>query len=219
MFGFLLHTSDGQTTIQHMDVSHEDAALPTPPDGYVWTPCPAPSVDYVAQPDGQGGFVVVPVVIPDDVQLAQAKDARTQEATDFRDGVIGRGVATSFGRADADEASRVNVAGAVQMAMLAEQAYSAWQTAHSAWEARETARGGTDPSDPEPVEPPAFSVQWRMFDNSYVTLNAAQMMQFGQEVGVGVDAIYQASFVIKNAIAAAASVTDVNAIDVTAGYP
>lgn len=121
--------------------------------------------------------------------LAAVRATRSAAATAYRDRRIASGCTTSFGVADADDVSRANILGAVSMAMIA--------------------KGAGDP----------FSIQWRMHDNSYQTFDADQMIQFGVEVGSFINTCYQASFAVKNAIEAAATRADIEAVDITAGYP
>lgn len=121
--------------------------------------------------------------------IAAARLARSVQATAWRDQRIAAGCTTSFGVADADDVSRANILGAVSMAMIA--------------------KGASE----------AFSIQWRMHDNSYQTFDADQAIQFGVEVGSFINTCYQASFVIKNAIEAATTRADIEAVDITAGYP
>jgi hypothetical protein len=186
MIGYLLH-DDAGVVFQFMDLT--SGTLPPAPEGYRWTPCPAPALNWRPQPDGDGGFTAAPYVAPAEMQLRAAKDDRLQAAGTARDRRIAAGCVSSFGLVDADDQSRTNVLGAVALAQIAKQAGA------------------------------PFERQWRMYDNAYLTLDADQMIALGIEVGSFVGACYSASFAAKDAIEAAATLEEVAAVDVTAGYP
>ncbi len=65
----------------------------------------------------------------------------------------------------------------------------------------------------------AFSVEWRMSDNSVVTLDGAQMTGMGVAVGQFVAACQARKNVLDAEIQAAATLAELELIDVEAGWP
>lgn len=100
------------------------------------------------------------------------------------------GCSTLYGRVDTNEAAKLNLNGAVTMAQIA------LSSAQS------------------------FSIQWTMADNSIVTLDANQMIVVGVAVGQHVNACHDVARQLREQIAAATSIVDIEAIDVeAAGWP
>lgn len=64
-----------------------------------------------------------------------------------------------------------------------------------------------------------FEIDWRMESNDLVTLDAAQMIQLGTEVGAFVSACYAASFAISDALEEAEDMDAISAVDIAEGYP
>ncbi len=104
------------------------------------------------------------------------------------------GAVTPFGVADANTDSRVNIAGAVQMAILTLQAGD------------------------------VFSIQWTMHDNTIATLDANEMIQLGVTVGRFVSQSHIHSQTLRLALKAMVedetkTVADMLALDIMNGWP
>ena len=99
------------------------------------------------------------------------------------------GCTTPLGRADTDPASQRKVAGAVQMAMIAQAAGA------------------------------AFSIDWTMQDNSSVMHDAAAMITLGVAVGQHVAACHAVALAKRSAIEAADDADTLAAIDIKGGWP
>jgi hypothetical protein len=65
----------------------------------------------------------------------------------------------------------------------------------------------------------AFSVDWRLSDNTVTTLNASQMINVGLAVGQHVSACQDRKNDLDAAITAATSATELAAIDIETGWP
>ena len=96
---------------------------------------------------------------------------------------------TAQGAVDCDTDSRDKLNGAVLMALLAIQ-------------------------NSQP-----FALSWTMADNSQVSLDAAGAIALGQEVGGYIAAVHGHAITLKAAIDAAATFTELAAIDINAGWP
>jgi hypothetical protein len=64
-----------------------------------------------------------------------------------------------------------------------------------------------------------FSMDWRMADDTIVTLDAAQMIAMGMAVAQHVAACQTKKNTLDAQIAAATTVADLDAIDVESGWP
>lgn len=67
--------------------------------------------------------------------------------------------------------------------------------------------------------PPAMTTQWRADDNTLHDLTGDQLAAFAVTMMLRGEAIYQHSWALKAAIDAAESIEDVQAVDITAGWP
>lgn len=125
------------------------------------------------------------------IPLSTRKEAAWAGAKAYRDSRIDAGVSVpGVGVFDSDEISRGNITGAVTMAMIA--------------------KGAGQP----------FAMGWKLKDNSIVQVtNADAMIGVGVAVGSHVAACHAAAQAIAVAIQAAANVSALDAIDITAGYP
>lgn len=124
------------------------------------------------------------------VPLADAKVSLWTRAKALRDAKINAGVAVAgVGTFDSDDASRLNLTGASVMALAAQAANQ------------------------------PFSINWKLADNSIVTLNAAQMIQIGVAVGAKVSAIHARAQAIGLAIEAATTRQNLEAIQIGEGWP
>lgn len=94
-----------------------------------------------------------------------------------------------IGVVQSDETSKLKISGAVQMAMIAQSAGS------------------------------PFSVVWTLADNSTATLNAGQMIGMGLAVGQHEYACHSNARNFRALIEAAASIAEIEAIDIEAGWP
>lgn len=62
-------------------------------------------------------------------------------------------------------------------------------------------------------------VVWKLHDNSFATISAADFPAACMAVMAGVEAVYAASFALEAALGAATTAAEIAAIDVTAGWP
>src|SRR5690349_3380329 len=92
---------------------------PTPPDGMVAVEVPFPAKDWSVALDS-GEYVVTPRPVPIE-ELRPQKWAQVKAA---RDKAEYAGCMTPLGRVDTDPDSQRKIAGAVQMAMIAGEAFS-----------------------------------------------------------------------------------------------
>lgn len=107
-----------------------------------------------------------------------------------RDDRINGGVATSFGVVDSDAVARLNIAGAVQAAVIAKNAGDA-----------------------------TYAVDWTMHDNSAVRLTAEAMIEVGLAVTRHISGCHDHAREIRDAIGAAATASELLMIDLTTGWP
>jgi hypothetical protein len=121
--------------------------------------------------------------------IDQLRSARWIEAKAYRDQRMNGGCATPLGQADTDAESRIKISGAVQMAMLAKSA-------------------GTP-----------FELIWTMADNTPHPHDADQMIQLGMAVGSYIQACQNAGTTVRAQLEAAGTIEDLQAVDVTTGYP
>lgn len=99
------------------------------------------------------------------------------------------GCTTPHGRVDSDPESRLKISGAVQMAMLAQQAGQ------------------------------PFTIDWTMQDNSVAPHDAAAMLAMGLAVGEHIAACHAAALAKRNLIEAADTPEAIEAVDPDAGWP
>lgn len=66
---------------------------------------------------------------------------------------------------------------------------------------------------------PSFEVDWRMADNSSVSLNASQMIQMGLELQAHIKACYERSWALKAEIEACEDVEALGAVGIYEGWP
>lgn len=106
---------------------------------------------------------------------------------------VGAKCQTAFGIAQCDDAyplnSRSTITGAVVMATVALQSRS------------------------------PFAQSWTMVDNTQVVMDSAQMIQFGVEVGQFIARCFDHKTTLKASVAAATTVQEVSAIDISTGWP
>jgi hypothetical protein len=122
----------------------------------------------------------------DPLPLDEAKAKATARLETIRDARLAGGCPTPFGPIDTDMISRQNISGAVSMASIAKAA----------------------------AQP--FELRWRFQDNTYVDLDADQMITVGVIVGTYISNVYNTSFTIKDAINAAQTIAELEAIDLEA---
>lgn len=96
---------------------------------------------------------------------------------------------TPFGTVQVDAKSKQNVNGLVTMALIAQGASA------------------------------QFSSDFTLADNSVVTLDAPKMIGLGVAIGRYVDAVYSHARVLRDALVKAVDHKELDAIDVTAGWP
>ncbi len=124
------------------------------------------------------------------VTLEQAQAVLWDRVKALRDQKIDAGAdVPGIGKFDSDGPSRSNINGAVTAAMVALQ------------------------------EGQAFSVSWKLFDNSIVTLDGSQMIYAGMTVMQHVAACHEVAQGLGLSIIAAADIDALEAIDMEAGWP
>ena len=128
---------------------------------------------------------------PEPMPLEDQKLALWERVKAIRDARIETGPATvpGVGQFDTDATSRLNVNGAVTMALIAQAAGA------------------------------PFSIGWKLYDNSIVELDAAQMIAAGLAVGQHVSACHARAQALGLAIEAAGDAEALVAIDIGAGWP
>lgn len=122
--------------------------------------------------------------------LDRAKELRWEAVKRLRDAAVNAGTdVQDIGRFDSDLLSRTNINGAVTVAMLA--------------------KGSESP----------FSIEWRLADNSVVTLDGDQMIFTGLAMAAHVQACYDRAKEIESLILATTCRPDLDLIDITTGWP
>lgn len=121
--------------------------------------------------------------------LAPLKERKWLLAKLKRDEVEHGTATTPFGPVQCDDASKLKISGLVQMAQIA--------AANSA----------------------PFSEVFTMADNSEVPLDASEMISLGVAVGQHVSAVFTRGRELREAIEAAQTKAELDAIDVNAGWP
>lgn len=134
---------------------------------------------------GSDGYLAGGIAMDDPTSLETLRGDMLARVAAKRDELLVGGCVTAFGPIDTDMVSRQNISGAVSMASIAKAS-------------------GVD-----------FALKWRMRDNSYVELSADEMIAVGVTVGWFVSAVYDKSFALKDAILAAVTEEDLEAIDLT----
>lgn len=128
-------------------------------------------------------------IIIEATELEEFKATLKVHAETYREQKIDAGCTTTFGVVDSDESSRSLINGSVTMASLSKSAGL------------------------------PFSINWRMKNNTYVMLNADEMISMGLQVGHFVSQCFTASFAVKDAISAATTTVAAYAVNLSAGYP
>lgn len=124
--------------------------------------------------------------------LTDRKLALWAEAKARRDGLTdapGAEATTPFGLVQVDAKSKQNINGLVTMALIAQGAGA------------------------------PFSSDFTLADNSVVTLDAPKMIGLGVAIGRYVEAVYSHARVLRDALVNAVDHKELDAIDVTAGWP
>lgn len=151
---------------------------------------PVPCDDRNVLPDEwsweAGGFARI---IPPAPSIADRRAVVWETVRAARDHAEWWGCSTPLGRADTDPASQRKVAGAVQLAMIAQASGS------------------------------PFSIDWTMQDNRSVAHDAASMIRLGVAVGQHVAACHAVALAKRSAIEAAADAESLAAIDAAGGWP
>ncbi|MEN2747083.1 DUF4376 domain-containing protein [Sphingomonas sp. T9W2] len=156
------------------------------PDTCDLVPCDDPEVVPVEWVWEATGFTRI---IPPAPTINQQRALVWEAVRAARDRAEWWGCSTPLGRADSGPDSQRKVAGAVQLAMIAQA-------------------GGAP-----------FSIDWTMQDNSSVTHDAAAMIALGVAVGQHVAACHAVALAKRSAIEAAGNVEALAAIDVEGGWP
>jgi hypothetical protein len=129
-------------------------------------------------------------VVPDEVEtLETAKARKWAEVKSFRVTKMQLPCTTPSGVVDADSASVTNIQGAAQGAALAKMAAS------------------------------PLSMDWRMHDNTLVTMDADAVIAMALAVMAQVQGCYARSWALETEIEAADTIEAVQAVDITVGWP
>ncbi|MEN2746457.1 DUF4376 domain-containing protein [Sphingomonas sp. T9W2] len=156
------------------------------PDGCDAVPCDDPKIVPGEWAWEAGGFARI---IPPAPTIEEQRAGVWEAVRVARDRAEWWGCSTPLGRADSDPDSQRKVAGAVQLAMIAQA-------------------GGAP-----------FSIDWTMQDNSSVTHDAAAMIMLGVAVGQHVAACHAVALVKRSAIEAAENIEALTAIDIEGDWP
>lgn len=160
----------------------------------------APCGDDAAQRQAQPGEVVVNVGAPGDYMITadgRSVQARPVNVAELR--------AAAWARVKAIRAAKVGggvmVAGVGRFDTDAESRMNIREAASEAAQALLT-----------------FSTRWKTADNSFVTLNGAQMVKVASSIRSHINAVHQRSQDLGAALAAATTAAQIDAIDVEAGW-
>lgn len=124
------------------------------------------------------------------LSVAERKLEMVESIKSIRDARIAGGATVQgIGVFDSDDAARLNITGAVVMAQVAIAANQ------------------------------PFSMSWKLANNTLVTLNAQQMIAVGLAAGTHVAACHARAQALGVAVQAAASHDDLDAIDLSSGWP
>ena len=129
------------------------------------------------------------VLIADQDELTKLKLKRKNTVNTYRDKMIAMGCTTPSGIMDTDADSLRNIMATYQAAVLSI------------------------------VMQASFSVEWRLADNSTITLNAAQLIAAGNAVLARVEACYQHSWLLKADIEANDALDQTGNVDIRGGWP
>ncbi len=127
-------------------------------------------------------------IVSDEIEFQHRKDAARTEINDIRDQNIHLGCVTPFGILDTDEVSIRNILGSCQAAQIL--------LANSM----------------------PFSVEWKMQDNSEITLDGPEMLQIGILVMQHISGCYSVSWGLKADVAATTTLAQLEAIDFSEGW-
>lgn len=126
--------------------------------------------------------------IPDEGELEQKQKRLIAQISELRVKNIAAGVMTPSGRIDSDDISIRNIMGTYQSAVLSM------------------------------VSQQSFSVDWRMSDNSLVTMNASDVINMGNAVLLHTKNCYERSWELKQAVLESTEQT-IDTIDINSGWP
>ena len=129
------------------------------------------------------------VVVEDETDIETLKRTRKKMVEHLRDTHIYSGVLTPSGFVDSDANSIRNIQGAHQLASLSKMTQQ------------------------------PFTMDWRLVDNTEVTLDADQMIAMGNAVLAHIQGCYAHSWNLKEQVDQATTEEDIEAITVGAGWP
>lgn len=122
-------------------------------------------------------------------QIARAQEVRWADAKAYRDQVMAAGCVTPSGRVDTNADSQARISSFATSAMVAQSTGA------------------------------AFSIAFTLQDNSTATLDAAEMLAVLSAMTSFLNACQAAGTAIRVQIDGAVSITALDAIDITSGYP
>lgn len=159
------------------------------PDAIV-IPYDGADFDTVQPVVGSGGDIAFTARAPDPaLELAAARARRWTLAKAHRDTRMLGGFSTAYGRVQTDQISQNRISSAASAAKISKDAGL------------------------------PFAVNWTLEDNSVVTIDADGMVALGFAVLGFVAACQDAGTAIRKVIEVAATLEQVAAVDITAGYP
>lgn len=124
-----------------------------------------------------------------DLSIAEIRSAIWDRIKARRDAMIDGGAPTPSGAVDSYLEARMNIAGAVQAATIAQASAQ------------------------------AFTVNWTLLDNSVVVLDAAAMIAVGLAVLAHVNACHDRARALRDQINAAEDIASLLTIDIASGWP
>lgn len=186
---FLIDALTGET-VQRMEAPEESLDLFTPPDGFL----------LVKLGDGAAPIHTIETYMDDTlkvrertvdeaVQLAVMKVKAREKVNARRAEAEAAGCETIRGKVDTDPDSQRRLHGAAVMALISK------------------------------VSGAAYSVEWRMADNTDQTLSADELLSVVATVGTHIASCHVHSHELKAAIDSAANEKDLSAIDLSVGWP
>ncbi|KTT72611.1 DUF4376 domain-containing protein [Sphingomonas endophytica] len=175
---------DGSAVIAPVVITADESVSPKA-GGFPWDAATMRAWRLTARPP-EGSVFVAGTWVAD---LAVLRAARWKAVRAAREQAQEAGCASPLGRVDTDPASQLKIAGAVQMAMVAQAAGQ------------------------------PFAIDWTMQDNGNVIHDAVQMIAMGLAVGQHIAACHEVALTRRAAIEAAQDEAAIAAVEVDDGWP
>lgn len=198
MRGFIRHTLDCSDIMERIEISHPGALVP-PGDGEAWTEVPLPASAWTVVLDGEGNPMPEPYVRPPDVALALAKRWRTAEVNALLSARFAFGFPVSGTGTDMD-GERLQVRN--------NEDRTNWLASESAYKDAVAAGMGA-----------MTGALFRTAANNNFEMTFAQGLAVLGGMRAWAFALMSASWTLKDAVKAAADMTELAAIDIEAGWP